>query len=223
MNISIKAAGIGGQGIQFFGKLLSQAGFHQGLNVSVGTVYEPATTGGLTVSDIIIAHDGEEILYPFIEKPEICIFLAQRAWDEYKDIIQEYTILIVDKDQVKGIEGTEEYERAILTFNLPLFEKARELGSENVGNVVALGFVAEMLDFADNYVPSLLVHKKPEEAEEHELLEVDPKYFEESLVKSSPKKFTENNIQAFKIGYQMSAAIDYPREIVSKQMNQKRI
>ncbi|MFV2014266.1 MAG: 2-oxoacid:acceptor oxidoreductase family protein, partial [Candidatus Heimdallarchaeota archaeon] len=73
MNLTIKFAGVGGQGIQLAGKLLGQAAFRQGLNVSQGVKYEPATSGGLTTADVTLAKIDTEILYHFIENPDILV------------------------------------------------------------------------------------------------------------------------------------------------------
>ncbi len=213
--LRIKIGGIGGQGVQFFSKLLINAAFKQGLNVTATSFYEPASTGGLTVSDVIIAHKNEEIIFPFVETPEILICLAQRAWDEFKLLATPRCVILADKDNVQDFSG-EEVENAKLHFHLPFYGKAIEMGSEKLGNIIVLGFLSEMLDLADHYVPALLQDLDPEDAENLELLEVDAKNFEETLINSSPAKFRENNIKAFKVGYAMSQAIEYPKEKIEQ-------
>ncbi len=219
--LKIKVGGIGGQGVQFFSKLLAQAAFRQGLNVSTASLYEPASTGGLTLGDVVIAHHNEEIVFPFVEIPSILICFAQRAWDELKNTVTKHTIILADEDNVQYFSGKER-ELGLLSFHLPFFREAKTIGTESVGNIVALGFVSEMLDIADHYIPALLLEKKPEDAENHELLEVDPKYFEESLINSSPDKFREMNLKAFQIGYAMSKAIDYSKETIIQQLKQSK-
>ena len=203
MNLSIKFAGLGGQGIQLAGKLLGQAAFRQGLNVSQGVNYEPATSGGLTTADVTLAKLDTEILYPFIEVPDILVVFAQRAWDEFKSTVTSNTIVLADADYVQDFD--DEYSRkAKLAFHLPFSKKATEIGSEKVMNVVVIGFISEMLDVGEHYVPALLQESNPEDAEEYDLLEVAPEHFEDSLIKASPEKFKELNLNAYKVGYQMS-------------------
>ncbi len=215
MNIKIKIAGLGGQGIQFIGKLLGEAAFKQGINVSEGVVYEPSTKGGLTVADITLSPLSKEIYYPFIEHPDILVLFSQRAWGEFKHLIQSYTIVLADQDNVKEF-SSQEVERAKIIFHLPFSRKAIDIGSEDVTNVVILGFLSEMLDISDNYVPALLNEIKSNEAEELELLEVDPEHFEESLIKYSPKKFREMNKIAFRTGYNMSLNAEYSKKGISE-------
>jgi 2-oxoglutarate ferredoxin oxidoreductase subunit gamma len=209
--LRIKIGGVGGQGVQFFSKLLIDAAFRQGLNVTATSFYEPASTGGLTVADVIIAPRDTEIIFPFVEAPEILICFAQRAWDEFKYLANSKCVILADSDYVHDFSG-EEVKKAKLHFHLPFYAKAVELGSEKLGNIVVLGFLSEMLDFADHYVPAILQDINPEDAENLELLEVDAQNFEDTLVKSSPEKFREMNINAFKAGYQISLDIDYPKE-----------
>ncbi|MHA2100005.1 MAG: 2-oxoacid:acceptor oxidoreductase family protein [Candidatus Kariarchaeaceae archaeon] len=209
--MSIKFAGIGGQGIQLAGKLLGQAAFRQGLNVSQGVNYEPATSGGLTTADVTLAKLDTEILYPFIEVPDILVVFAQRAWDEFKHTVTENTIVLADYDYVQDFDDVYS-KKAHLAFHLPFSAKATEIGSEKVTNVVIIGFISEMLDVGEHFVPLLLQESKPEDAEEYDLLEVAPEHFEDSLIKASPEKFRELNLNAYKVGYQMSLDQDYSKK-----------
>lgn len=212
VNLSIKIVGIGGQGIQFFAKLLCESAFKQGLNVSQGTMYEPSTKGGITLADVTLAPDDKEIIYPLIEKPEILICLAQRGWDEYKNSVSKKTIILADRDNVHDFNPEEDCCK--LALHLPFSQKAIEIGSENITNIVVLGFLSEMLDIGDHFVISMLNEKLPKDRDEgaYYLLEVDPAIFEESLIKASPERFRELNLKAFKAGYQMSKTMDYEFE-----------
>jgi len=215
MIIKIKIIGVGGQGIQFIGKLLGEAAFKQGLNVSMGVLYEPSTSGGLTLADVIIAHKDDEILYPFIEDPTILVLFSQRSWDENKHLVNEDTIIMADKSNIQDFSGAER-DKARLAFHLPFAEKAEELGSGKSMNVVALGFISEFLDLGNNHVPSMIREWHPEESEEYDLLEVDPENFEDSLIQSSPKRFEELNLNAFKTGYDMAMSNDYNPDLKLK-------
>jgi len=211
MNFGIKIAGIGGQGVQLAGKLLAEAAFKQGLQVSMGVNYEPATSGGLTVADVTLAPHGTEIDYPFIEMPNILICLAQRGWDEFKHQVTSMCVVIADRDNVPDFEGPA-VEQAHLAFHLPFSAKARELGSEKVTNVLVIGFLAEMLDIKRHFVPQMLKELNPEDAHEYDLLEVSPRNFEASLIKASPERFKEMNLAAFEVGFQLSLDTEYSKE-----------
>jgi 2-oxoglutarate ferredoxin oxidoreductase subunit gamma len=219
MSFGVKIAGIGGQGVQLAGKLLGEAAFQQGLNVSMGVNYEPATSGGLTVADITLAPKGIEIDYPFIEMPNILICFAQRAWDEFRHQVSSMCVVISDRDNVPDFEGPG-VEQAHLAFHLPFSKMARELGSEKVTNVIVIGFLAEMLDIDEHFVPLMLKEINPEDAQEYELLEVSPQNFENSLIKASPERFKEMNLKAFKSGYQLSLDTIYSKDNISNEINQ---
>ncbi len=202
MVIRVKIAGIGGQGVQFAGKLLGHSAFSSDLNVSQAVKYEPSTKGGLTVADVTIAKSDEEIVYPFIEEePDILVIFAQRCWVEFKSIIGRNTIVLVDESNV----DTSGFQHKKL-YRLPFSKIARdEIGSENVMNVVALGFISELLDIGGNYIAKSIEQSSPDEAEDHTLLEITPELFEESLIHDSPPRFREKNLEAFRKGYALSA------------------
>ncbi|MHA2404135.1 MAG: 2-oxoacid:acceptor oxidoreductase family protein [Candidatus Kariarchaeaceae archaeon] len=212
VNLSIKIVGIGGQGVQFMGKMLCESAFRQGLNVSQGVLYEPSTKGGLTLADVTLAPNDKEIVFPLIEKPEILILLAQRGWEEYKNTLSENTIILADEDNVQDFSPEEGCCK--LALHLPFSRKAMEIGSENITNLVALGFLSEMLDIGDHFVIRMLNRAQPEDrdAGAYDLLQVEPEKFEDALNKASPERFKEMNLQAFRIGYQLSLDTDYEFE-----------
>jgi 2-oxoglutarate ferredoxin oxidoreductase subunit gamma len=204
--VRVKIAGIGGQGVQFLGKLLSDAAFRADLNVSQAVIYEPATSGGLTVADVTIAKKGKVIDYPYIEEnPDILLALAQRGWDEFKHTVGLNTIVLIDESTVQEFD---EPRNIKFSLKIPFIKSAINLGSEKAANLVALGFLAELLDFEGFHIGAI-EESKPDDAEEYELLEVAPEYFEESLVNMSPDNFKDMNKKAFKFGYQLSRDTNY--------------
>ncbi len=211
MRIRVKIAGVGGQGVQLIGKLLSDAAFRANFNVSQAVKYEPSTSGGLTVADVTIYPEDEVIGYPFIESnPDVLLVLAQRGWDEYKGILGKDTIVLADDSNVQNVEKTEECKAV---YRLPFAKTALELGSEKVMNVVALGFIAELLDIEGNHITHGLDEFHPDETSDITLLEVAPEYFEESIVDLSPARFREMNMTAFKKGYDLSMGMDVARHL----------
>ncbi len=201
--IRIKLVGIGGQGIQFMGKLLGQAAYSQGLNVTQASTYEPATSGGLTLMDLNICKKGYDIDYPFVdEEANIMVLLSQRAWNECKSLITSKTYVLIDPDAIDIGKPSFSTERIIA---VPFSRVAKETtGTEKVANVVALGYLAERFDLGGHYMYDLLLDANPEDSEEPELLEILPSSFENSLISASPGKFATMNMSAFKKGYELS-------------------
>jgi len=206
MRIKVKIAGVGGQGVQLIGKLLAESAFRANLNVAQAVKYEPSTSGGLTVADVTIVPEDEIIGYPYIEaNPSILLVLAQRGWDEYKHIVGENTVILADESNVKSLYLKMKHKAH---YTIPFGKTAIELGTEKVMNVVALGFMAELLDFKGNYISDNLEEMHPHDSGDSTLLEVAPEKFEESIIDLSPQKFREVNISAFKRGYDMSMSLD---------------
>ena len=202
MTFRIKLAGVGGQGIQFIGKLLCDAAFRAKLNVSQGTIYEPSTSGGLTVADITIGPDDEEIAYPFIEEnPDIFLALSQRGLDEYANSIGINTVVIVDESYVHNVDIKNKHRALRL---VPFAKTALNLGSEKAMNLVALGYLSELLEISEKTLSDEICDCHPDHAMDTTLLEVTPELFEDSITDITPKRFQEINLTAFKQGYKIA-------------------
>jgi 2-oxoglutarate ferredoxin oxidoreductase subunit gamma len=105
MEEKIIIAGSGGQGVLTLGLFLCNVAISDGKNVTWLPSYGAEKRGGFSFCNVVISDD--EIFSPVVDKPTTLIVFDQRAYDTYKDKIDENTIYIensslVKSDQIKG-------------------------------------------------------------------------------------------------------------------------
>lgn len=134
--IEIRLAGSGGQGLILAGVILAEAaGIYEGKYVAQTQSYGPEARGGASKSEVVISD--REIDYPKAIQPDILLCMNQQACDTYIFDLQPDGILLVDATLVHEVPTT----RAVA---LPFTKIARDLGSEAVANIVALGALAAL-------------------------------------------------------------------------------
>lgn len=132
--IEIRLAGTGGQGLILAGVILAEAaGIHEGKFVAQTQSYGPEARGGSSKAEVVISD--LEIDYPKAVKPDILLCMSQQACETYIFDLKPGGALLVDGTLVHDLPTT----RAVA---LPLTRIAREVGSEAVANIVALGALA---------------------------------------------------------------------------------
>ena len=205
MKVKIRIGGIGGQGVQFVSKMLADAAFEVGLNVSQLASYTPASRGGLTYSDIVICPSDEEIVYQIVDEPDILVILAKDAYNAFNASILPHTLVIVDSSRTpKGLK----FICPGNVLKLKLSEIAIDLGSESVMNMVLYGVLAHVMDFNEDLLSTIgvdieLQQKGSRNRTSLDLLHINPEVFANLLWSKSPKKFVQLNLKAFETGYSL--------------------
>ncbi len=95
----IRIAGLGGQGIILCGMILGLAGIYDGKNVSQSSTYGPESRGTPSSADVIFSDS--EIDFPYIEKADILIVMAQKAYELYHKDINDDGRIFYDKGKVQ--------------------------------------------------------------------------------------------------------------------------
>jgi len=74
MRLEIKAVGVGGQGIQFLGRVLAHAAVIEGLHATFTGSYGAEVRGTPSWADVVVST--EPVTYPFCESPSVlvCMF-----------------------------------------------------------------------------------------------------------------------------------------------------
>lgn len=135
MRKEFRLAGEGGQGLITAGIILAAAAAeHTELNAVQTQNYGPESRGGASRSDVIIAD--EDIDYPEIKNPDVLVAMTQEACDRYAPSVAPGGIIVVDSTFVEDVPSVN-----ATVFQVPITEKARELGREIVANMVALGLI----------------------------------------------------------------------------------
>ncbi len=133
----LRFAGAGGQGIVMAGRVLAEAALRAGRAATHSQAYGPASRGGASRSDVVIADD--EVVFPLVRRPRVLIALTEEALGRYGDDLASGGTLIAD------VEAAEEGDLV-----LPIVETAaRVVGTELASGVVALGVLSAAIPDAD--------------------------------------------------------------------------
>lgn len=135
MKTEIICSGFGGQGSLTVGKFICKAAMQEGKNVSWLPSYGPEMRGGTANVSAVISD--KAIASPIVSFPDILIALNQPSIDKFGPEIKSGGLLISNSDMCPhGIERDD-----IEKIDKPMLTIAKEIGSEKVLNMVAIGIV----------------------------------------------------------------------------------
>ena len=159
--LRLRLSGIGGQGIVFAGRLLSQAMVEAGKYVSLRYAYGAEVMGTPVHSELVLSD--EPILCPFFREAQVTVVLHPRAFPEALLGIDEQGLLVVDSAiALKGIPaGTKVEVRPFVAATT----KGRPGDPGRLAPVAALGFLAKLGFFPLD--PLLSVAKAGRQSEEN--------------------------------------------------------
>jgi 2-oxoglutarate ferredoxin oxidoreductase subunit gamma len=167
----LRIAGFGGQGVVLAGNIIGQAvAVYDKKYAAFTQNYGPEARGGSCTAEVVASE--EPIGYPYLTQPKLVVILSQDAYNNYGKGLPEDTKLIIDPDLVKPDPAD---KHTYLT--IPANRIAREMGRVIVANIVLIGFLAAVTDFA-----SIEGLKK-------------------SVLATVPKGTGEFNMKAFDMGY----------------------
>ena len=135
MNCEISISGFGGQGVLFIGRLLLEASFAAGKEVTWLPYYSGEKRGGMCSCFVNISDT--RIGSIFITKPDIGVAMNPTAMKVLDPGVKSGGILMVNKSLIHA--KTE--RKDIKAVYVPTVEIAKELGDESVSNIVMLGAV----------------------------------------------------------------------------------
>lgn len=171
MEEKIIIAGSGGQGVLTLGLFLCNVAISDNKNVTWLPSYGAEKRGGFSFCDIVISDD--EIFSPVVDRPTTLIVFDHRAYESYKNKIEENTVFIensslVNSGQIKGRK-----------ISVPASDIAKNLNFIKGVNMVIAGVYSEV----------------------NNLFEKE-KYFKvmEQMLKGRKHEIVEKNYQAFNHG-----------------------
>jgi 2-oxoglutarate ferredoxin oxidoreductase subunit gamma len=135
LNWEITISGFGGQGVLFIGRLLMEASFAGGQQVTWLPYYSGEKRGGMCTCFINMSD--ERIGSLFISHPDIGVAMNPTAYQMLEPNIKQGGLLVINKSLVK----TKSHRPDIKAVYVPTVEAAKELGDESVGNLIALGAI----------------------------------------------------------------------------------
>lgn len=133
----ILLAGAGGQGILFFGTILSLAAVHQGKRVVSTPSYGAAVRGGEVKCGVVISD--EEIYDPGIADADIVVALNDASLKAFGAQVKEGGVLICGESEKTGAIVSS-FNKPFQLISVPL----HDLGPEKYHNMIAMGVLVKM-------------------------------------------------------------------------------
>jgi len=138
--LDLRIAGAGGQGIVMAGEVLAEAVLRTGRAAAHSKAYGPASRGGASRSDVVVAD--EAVGFPLVREPDAVIALTDEAYRKYGHDHADGAVLVVDAE----VEDLPEDGALVV----PIVETARRIvGAEVASGVVGLGVLSRVLDVVD--------------------------------------------------------------------------
>lgn len=179
----IRVVGFGGQGVVLLGHIVGRASaIEAGREATMIQSFGPEARGSYCSATLTV--DDEEILYPYIHRPDILVTMSSDGYDRYRDELKDDGILVYERSLVKPSpkEGQSAY-------GVPSTKIAEELGRPIVQNIVMLGFLAAATEIVPHEkIRTAVEHSVPAGTEKLNLQAFDAgwNYFQEQYGAGSP-------------------------------------
>lgn len=130
----IRITGFGGQGVVLAGYIIGRAcAIEAGQHATMIQSFGPEARGSACSATLAICDT--EVLYPYIQRPDIFVVMSGEGYKLYRDDLKEDGVLVYEKDLVHPTlkDGQPAY-------GVPSTRIAESLGRTMVQNIVMLGF-----------------------------------------------------------------------------------
>jgi 2-oxoisovalerate ferredoxin oxidoreductase beta subunit len=137
LDLRIKVAGFGGQGVLMLGEVLAEAGLEAGYEVSWLPSYGPEMRSGTSNCQVRIG--SREIDSPLVSRPNVLLALNEPSLRKFLPTLEEGgTVLYNGTELPPGCSRPD-----VRIFAVQFTQVADELGSSKVANIVMLGALLE--------------------------------------------------------------------------------
>jgi 2-oxoisovalerate ferredoxin oxidoreductase beta subunit len=137
LDLRIKVAGFGGQGVLMLGEVLAEAGLESGYEVSWLPSYGPEMRSG--TSNCSVRLSGTPIASPLVSRPNVLLALNEPSLRKFLPVVDAGGIVLYN-----GPAIPEDCVRKDLRMiAMPFAVLADKLGDQKVGNMVMLGALLE--------------------------------------------------------------------------------
>ena len=138
VDLRIRVAGFGGQGVLLAGEVLAEAGLDAGLEVSWLPSYGPEMRSGTSNCHIRLSH--EPIDSPLVTSPNVLLAMNEPSLKKFIATVQPGGWVLYNGDAIP--EDCKRDDVRALAF--PFTQIADQLGEPRVGNMVILGTLLEI-------------------------------------------------------------------------------
>jgi len=131
----IRITGFGGQGVVLSGYIVGRAcAINAGKHATMIQSFGPEARGSACSTTLTLSD--EEILYPYIRKPDVFVVMSGEGYDKFRDELKDDGTLIYERDLVLP-----DLKKGQKAFGVPSTRIAETLGRSVVQNIVMLGFL----------------------------------------------------------------------------------
>jgi len=138
IDIQVRIAGFGGQGVLLLGEVLAEAGLDAGLEVSWLPSYGPEMRSGTSNCHVRLSR--EAIDSPLVTAPSVLVAMNEPSLRKFDRSVRRGGWIIYNGEQFPGNCAGE----GVHVLALPFTELADALGDKRVANMVMLGALLEM-------------------------------------------------------------------------------
>ena len=159
--MSLIAAGFGGQGLMVLGQLVAYTGIEEGRFVSWIPSYGPEMRGGTANCCVIVS--SEEIGAPVVSVADAVVVMNQPSFEKFKNEVKPNGILIYNSDLIQADGVRSDIQAIPVNANTIAMKE----GSDKVANIVMLGALVAASGIVDDKIcvetlKEKLGKKKPE-------------------------------------------------------------
>ncbi|MHC4506749.1 MAG: 2-oxoacid:acceptor oxidoreductase family protein, partial [Planctomycetota bacterium] len=130
----LRITGFGGQGVVLSGYIIGRAcAIHAGKHGTMIQSFGPEARGSACSATLAVSD--EEVLYPYIGRPDVFVVMSGEGYDKYGDELKDDGFLIYEKNLVHPT-----LKKGQPAFGVPSTRIAESLGRAIVQNIVMLGF-----------------------------------------------------------------------------------
>lgn len=185
MKLDILISGVGGQGTLLSSRILGSFAINKGLDCKLSEVHGMAQRGGSVVTHVRM---GDKVYSPIIDEGTADVLLAYEELEaiRYGSIVKPNGIILYSTQKILPmpvVSGTMAYPEGAAqnlknATGIDAVSLAIKAGNIKAANIVMLGVLAKKLDLSYNE-------------------------FTAAVLENIPKKFTEVNLKAFDLGYNL--------------------
>jgi 2-oxoisovalerate ferredoxin oxidoreductase beta subunit len=138
IDLEVRIAGFGGQGVLLFGEMLAEAGLDAGLEVSWLPSYGPEMRSGTSNCHVRISR--QPIDSPLVTAPTVLVAMNEPSLRKFDRSVRTGGWIIYDGDEFP----TDCEREGVQVLALPFTRLADAMGDKRAANMVMLGAVLEM-------------------------------------------------------------------------------
>lgn len=154
MQIEVRFAGFGGQGILLAGKLFAEAAMEEGKQVAWIPSYGPEMRGGTAYCTVVVSDS--LIGSPIVNTPRHLVVMNRPSFEKFAPVVPKGGICLVNSSLIPIRSGRDDINEVFVPCNTI----ANELGNSRGANMVILGAFTTLSEVVSlDTVESLVRHQ----------------------------------------------------------------